>query len=124
MSDLFIHQELRKRILLHGHVDAAISIGSNPPGGEYDEDDEQQQQESDEDKNNRSDGNQYEYLDEDHLQFEFGACRETQDITKVFTVRLCAYDIRISDRDDEADNVPFLLHLMQFDGQKFDYPQF
>ena len=64
----------------------------------------------------------FEYLDEDQLQYEFGMCNETRDITKTYTVRLCAYDLR-SQEVDEVE-IPFVLHLMQFDGQLFNYPQF
>jgi len=118
MSDLFIQQALRKRVLLNGESHPKIKFHDNPTTS--DDNDAADDDDGDDDDNVADDdddskGEAVIYLDEEQMRREFGRQR---DITKKFTVRLCAYEIR------QDGQVPFVVHAMQFDGQVFDYPQF
>ena len=108
MSERFI-QVLQKRRLLDG--DAAAS-----PNITYNNIDSQVESEIFDDDVE----SEVVYLDKEEMRHEFGLCQETRDITKKFTVRVCAFEIR----HDDEDTQPFLLHAMQFDGVVFDFPQF
>jgi hypothetical protein len=110
MSDLFIRQELQKRVLLHGHAEKDVV--------KRDEEEEEEETEEEEEEEEEE-----EYLDDEQLHYDFGVCRQTRDVTKVFTVRVCAYDLRWH-TTDAGESTPFVLHLLQYDGQVFDYPKF
>ena len=116
MSDLFIQQALRKRVLLNGESHPKIKFLDNPTTSDDndaadDDDDDDDDNDADDDDDSKEEA--VIYLDEEQMRREFGRQR---DITKKFTVRLCAYEIR------QDGQIPFVVHAMQFDGQVFDYP--
>jgi hypothetical protein len=111
MSELFIQLELNKRLLLNGQTEKSVDLL------------EQQQQQplhDDDDDDDDDPASRAEYLDATNdLHFEFSLCPLARDLTQVFTVYICAYDLR-----RYGHHSPFVLHLLQFDGQKFDFPKF
>jgi hypothetical protein len=124
MSELFIENEQRK---LRGWRLASMNveeIGSDNDsvGRDTDSDSDIESIDSSDSSLNQtnSDSDAMEYLDKDKIRFGFGICQDTTDITKQFTVNLVCYSIRY--RIGTTD--PFLLHLLQFDSQQFDYPKF
>lgn len=144
MSEWFIQQEFRKRELLHGSSDDSRLAFRRPSEG----DDATEEYSSDGDgdffNDSTSDDEVDEvdevfYLDKDQMHFDFALC--TGDLTQVFTVHLCVFDIRhhkietwVDDNLDDKSNddasstqqqsIPYVLHIMQFEGQHFDYPKF
>jgi len=62
----------------------------------------------------------YYYLDHDNgsLHYDFGLTDQVDDITKQYTVHLCSFKI------NELGPYPFILYLLQLDGETFKFPQF
>jgi hypothetical protein len=110
MSDLFIRHTLRKRVLFDAPNVAFAAAAAESTNEEDDNEDEEEEDD---------DATAVVYLDEEEMRFEFSVCKETRDITKKFTVRLCAFELR-----QPPEHVPYVLHALQFDGQVFDFPQF
>jgi hypothetical protein len=109
MSELFIQLELNKRRLLHGRIENPLTM----------REDKEEADPADPPADPEPEAQKSDYLDAvNQMHFEFSLCQETQDVTKVFTVRICAYDLR------HYGEHRFVLHLMQYDGQIFDYPKF
>ena len=115
MSERFIQVSQKRRLLEDGGVSPNITF----PQEKYEEEEEPPFSSDDDDADEADeDDKDTVYLDKNEMRHEFGLCQETRDITKKFTVRICAFEIR---RDATK---PFLLHAMQFDGVVFDFPQF
>ena len=114
MSERFIQVSQKRRLLEDGGVSPNITF---PDKEEEEEEPPFSSDDADEDQEDTEDDDVV-YLDKEEMRHEFGLCQETRDITKKFTVRICAFEIR---RDATK---PFLLHAMQFDGVVFDFPQF
>ena len=114
MSERFIQVSQKRRLLEDGGVSPNITF---PDKEEEEEEPPFSSDDADEDQEDTEDDNVV-YLDKNEMRHEFGLCQETRDITKKFTVRICAFEIR------NDDTKPFLLHAMQFDGVVFDFPQF
>lgn len=62
----------------------------------------------------------YYYLDHDNgsLHYDFGLLEEADDVTKDYVIHLCCFKI------NELGPYPFIMYLLQLDGEVFKFPQF